>query len=388
MQKRNSEQSSRAEAFVFSSRFCHFLNVRTIRSQKRFSLKTSFARTFGSSIQSMRIDDMVAQIDELCQDKSVSELLEQAEHLHVFQRDTNIPGSRGFEPGPSVLAHEIGNRFCERWKLKGGDLRLNASAKPNDLVFDIVLVEPDHWFIGYHFAQTRFQRWPGGSPRIDFSVDVASRAYYKLTEALLWSGLKINPGDFCAEVGASPGGACQALLEKEAKVIAIDPAELDKEIANHPNLTYIRGRGKEVKKKELQNVRWLFSDMNVSPNYTLDTIEDIVTNQHCQRIRGLILTLKITDWKLVEEIPAWKQRVTQWGFQLVKTRQLAFNRKEILLGCISRPIRASIQPQIRLRINSGKSTVVPGGRSICFLPNVRILIPAAVASWSACVSLC
>ena len=121
------------------------------------------------------------------------------------------------------------------------------------------------------------------------------------------------------------------MLEKEAKVIAVDPSEMQPEIAAHPNLTYIRGRGREIRKKELKDVRWLVCDINATPNFTLDAIEEIVTNQNCQRIRGLILTLKITDWKLVEGIDAWKQRVREFGFQVVKTRQLAFSRKEICL---------------------------------------------------------
>ena len=296
----------------------------------RFVLKTSFARTSGWSVGNFKVTDTKSQIGELCS----SDWLTKADHLHVFERDTNLPGTQGFEPGQSVLSSEIGQQINALLKSTDGAKPLNRTAKSNELIYDIVLVEPDHWFVGYHYAQTKPQRWPGGVPKFDTKKPMISRAYLKLQEALLWSGIRINEGDCCAEIGASPGGACQLLLEKGARVIAIDPAEMDEEIAKHENLVYLRGKGKEVRKKELKNVRWLVSDISATPTYTLDTIEEMVSNQHCQRIRGLILTLKLTDWKLVDDIAHWKQRVQDFGFQVVKTRQLAFNKKEICLVAV------------------------------------------------------
>ena len=171
-------------------------------------------------------------------------------------------------------------------------------------------------------------------PSLNLEHEVVSRAYFKLAEALRWSGIHINDGDHCTEIGASPGGTCQLLLEKGAIVIAIDPAELDKEIEKHPNLKYIRGRGKEVRKKDLKDTRWLFADLNVTPTYTLDSIEDIVSSQHLKKLRGMVLFLKITDWKMAGNVPSWNQRVSKLGFQVVKTRQLAFNRNEICLVAV------------------------------------------------------
>ena len=65
------------------------------------------------------------------------------------------------------------------------------------------------------------QRWPGGVPLFDTTVETYSRAYFKLKEALLWSGITVKPGDVCAEIGSAPGGASQLLLEMGARVIGI-----------------------------------------------------------------------------------------------------------------------------------------------------------------------
>jgi 23S rRNA (cytidine2498-2'-O)-methyltransferase len=45
----------------------------------------------------------------------------------------------------------------------------------------------------------------------------------------------------------------------------------------------------------------------------------------------MILTMKLTDWSLAEHIEGYRQRVRNWGFKVVRTRQLAFNRHEFCL---------------------------------------------------------
>lgn len=295
---------------------------------EKFHLKSTFARTCGWSIGNTTASDINDQIQPLLG----LDVLQRADHLHIWQRDRTQPGTKGFEPGPTVLARQAGEQVATAIaSATGKTIPVNRNAKADELVFDIVLVEPDNWWFGYHYAVARSQCWPGGVPRMDLDKEVVSRAYYKLQEALLWSGIRVQASDVCAEIGSSPGGACQLLLEKGATVIAVDPAELDPEIANHENLIHLRCRGREVRRKDLKDVRWLISDINVTPNYTLDTIADIIASQHTRSIRGLILTLKITDWKLAADIPVWKQRISDLGFQIVKTRQLAFNRNEICL---------------------------------------------------------
>ena len=96
----------------------------------------------------------------------------------------------------------------------------------------------------------------------------------------------------------------------------------------------MRCRGKEIRKKEFKDVKWLFSDVNVAPQYTLDIVTDILSSQYVNKIHGLILTLKLSDLELAADIPKWITAVKNLGFQIVKTRQLAFNRREICLMAV------------------------------------------------------
>ena len=46
----------------------------------------------------------------------------------------------------------------------------------------------------------------------------------------------------------------------------------------------------------------------------------------------MLLTLKLPDWKLAGEVPVYVERIRNWGYNLVRARQLAHNRREILRG--------------------------------------------------------
>ncbi len=121
-----------------------------------------------------------------------------------------------------------------------------------------------------------------------------SRAYLKIVEALQWSELPVAAGDRCVEIGSSPGGSCLALLERGLLVTGIDPAEMDAAVLAHPNFTHLRARAKDVKRSVFRDCRWLVMDANVAPNYTLDTLDALLT-QAGVRPEGLVLTLKLTD---------------------------------------------------------------------------------------------
>ncbi len=296
---------------------------------QRFTLKSALARTYGWSLGKCTSQDassMVAEISTLAEFKK-------SNHLHVWQRDPFTPGKNGFEPGISALANEVGNLFKATADEASTKLVVNKESKPDDLIFDVVMVEPNEWWYGYHFASTVAGRWPGGTPAIDTTVETYSRAYLKLSEALLWSGITIQPGDICAEIGSAPGGACQLLLEKGANVIGIDPAEMETGILEHKNFVHIRKRGSDVKRKEFRNTKWLLSDLNADPKFSIETVADIV-NHPLVDVKGIILTLKFSEWKNATSISDLMKAVKALGFQVVKARQLAFNRREICLVAV------------------------------------------------------
>lgn len=296
-------------------------------------LLSPFARTFGTSVGSIKHTEESSHEENL---QRVLEMLPQQkfQHLHVWSRDSHVPGDRGYEPVHREESLELGKQLKAASAANSDDrlekAPINRTARSGDAVADLIVVDPNHWFVGWHPAQAIASRWPGGVPPIRPKSDMISRAYLKMLEALRWSQLPISPGDVCVELGSSPGGSCLALLEQEANVIGVDPALMDKRVLAHPNFTHFRARAADLKRKEFAVAKWLFADAIITPKHTLEAIENIVTNRHVN-VEAMLVTLKLLNWELAHDIDGYLDRVRSWGFRHVSVRQLAFNRREVVV---------------------------------------------------------
>lgn len=257
--------------------------------------------------------------------------------LHVWIRDGLAPASHaGRQPAaapPAGWRHFVADlqRALESQQRLPAQRTANANAPLGRRVLDVCLLESDQLLLGEHRVQTPAQRWPGGViPLVPTATPPISRAYFKVREAVSWGGLDLRPGQLCVEMGSAPGGSCQWLLEQDLRVIGIDPAEIDPQVAQHPKFTHLRCRGGEVKRRAIAGCDWLLSDANLPPNYVLDTLADLLQHPQVQP-RGLIITLKLPITQLLEHWNQWAERVASWGFRQIRGRQLIFNRQEVCL---------------------------------------------------------
>ncbi len=315
-----------------------------------FNLASVFARAYGFSLG--KVSPNVSAAGRIGFQPVVSEFQPAAveiwnllgdrpiRQIHVWERNRAEPGDHGFEPAitpAAITAYEALRAACPRPERLAPGNHLQQ-AVPGDWIADCVLVEPNEWWVGFHRARSVPSRWPGGIPGLDLPADAVSRAWLKMEEALRWSQLPAEPGARFAEIGSAPGGASQALLGRGFEVIGIDPAVMAPAVLANPKFRHIRRRAVEVPRRAFRKVRWLTADMNVAPNFTLDAIEAIVTYAEVN-IRGMLLTLKLPEWRLASEVPAYLARIRSWGFNLVRARQLAHNRQEICVAALQKPFR-------------------------------------------------
>ena len=334
---------------------------------EKFALPSAFARASGFSLGSVkgdRLHELARQVWELPDVAAALSSIDVA-GLHVWQRDERSPGDHGFEPYRTPLADEAEHALRElapihvlREDASGG----HKGAPRNRWVLDVALIEPGQWFVGCHRTTSRIASWPGGVPPIELPEHAVSRAYLKIAEAMTWASLPMAHGERIIELGSAPGGASQALLEAGLEVIGVDPAEMAEEVLANPRFTHIRSRSVEASRKVFRHVQWLAADMNVAPQYTLDAVESVVTHPGVH-IRGMLLTLKLPDWRLVDELPAYVERVRGWGYKDVRLRQLAFNRQEICLAALrsraQRRVLRTAAPQRHRRDEPHASTPAP-----------------------------
>jgi 23S rRNA (cytidine2498-2'-O)-methyltransferase len=314
-----------------------------------FELKSTFARAWAFSLGKVTGANTAELVEKSWKLAAAAEL--PFTTLHVWQRDSYTPGFHHFEPGPTPMAEEVRTALVAARPENMSAITITGDelAPQDAVVFDCAIVEPGEWWLGWHVARNHASRLPGGMRPVQLPPHAVSRAYLKMQEGLFWSRIPLRNGDVCVELGCSPGGAAQALLDRGAKVIGVDPAAVDPVVLAHPNFRHIRRRGKEVRRSELRDARFLFADMNVAPNYTLDTVEAIVTNEKVH-IDAMALTLKLIEWELAEQIDVYLDRIRGWGFHDLAARQLQHNRQEICVAALRRATtRKRLERAARLR---------------------------------------
>lgn len=288
-----------------------------------------FCRLYGESLGAIELDENSKLTHPAALEKPVNhlhfwrrQLGQDDQHLIQFLGDSNS----GMDPKIQLALNDFSATQ---------DLKLNRRAHANDLALNVIEIDPEKYWLARTTVRLAHQGWPGGVPKFKVPETVVSRAYFKACEAMAWSRFPLQASEEVVELGAAPGGASQAILEKGLRVIGIDPAKMDPAILKQSNFRQIRRRGAEINKKDLEKTKWLFADANVAPKHTLDTIESIATNQNVH-LSGMLITLKILQGKVIADFEGHLERIRSWGFRYVRARQLAFNRNEICVAALKR----------------------------------------------------
>ncbi|MCA9197473.1 MAG: hypothetical protein KDA87_08040 [Planctomycetales bacterium] len=312
-----------------------------------FDLKSTFARTYGFSIGRVEGDGDAAKARLACRIAAGMRF----DQIHIWHRETmSLTDSPLSVKADSPLALDVAQEAVAA-ELCDQKIRINRRARTGDAVLDIIIIDDQLWWVGWHQASSHILRQPGGLFPVDQLPEHAvSRAYLKMQEALMWSQLPLQKGDRCVEIGSAPGGACQALLERQLLVTGIDPSEMHPTVLASPNFTHIKKRGSDLKRPEYATFKWLMTDANILPDKTLAMLESIATHASV-RLDGMLITLKLPDWSAAAEIPEYLRRIRSWGFKHVRARQLRHNRQEICVAAVRSKTLSRLRHQ---RKKSGK----------------------------------
>jgi 23S rRNA (cytidine2498-2'-O)-methyltransferase len=213
---------------------------------------------------------------------------------------------------------------------------------PGDLVLDCIVDSPERWWIGWHRAATPPSCWPGGFYPVPLPEGKVSRAWLKLDEAIATFGVPFESGQRAIELGASPGGACQRLLEAGLQVVGVDPALVDERVSVQERFEQWRMRARDVRLKALRGFHWVVVDMNIDPTSTMEAIERVVTAPG-SRVKGIVATLKLPTWHRAADLPGFLSRFTDWGFT-PHGRQLSTGGREV---CVWAPKLTPAHAQAR-----------------------------------------
>lgn len=230
---------------------------------------------------------------------------------------------------------DVGNPLAARAESLGAALALPSHAERVDdpelrrhggLLLQLCLLAPDTAAIGGIAADRALSLWPGGRARMRLAGDLPSRAARKLAEAFAWLGMAPGSGESCVDLGAAPGGWSWLLLDRRARVLAIDPARMDPKLMKNPRLTHVQGSAFDFTPDE--PVDWLFCDMVWRP---IEVAQMLGRWARRRDTRMLVANFKLPMKRKVDTVEQLRGVLSASGYAGIRTRQLYHDRDEITL---------------------------------------------------------
>jgi 23S rRNA (cytidine2498-2'-O)-methyltransferase len=289
-----------------------------------WQLPSSFARAWGFTLGRA---SAIAEVLTLA-----NGLAPAPTRLHVFERPRELADA---EPGgPSERATAIRAALLEA---KPDGWVHEPRARAGELVLDVIVPpereDDEPWLVGWHRHSAEHGADPGGVDFLAPPPEAPSRAWSKLEEALRWGALVPRAGELAVEIGAAPGGASFALLERGLAVIGIDPGPVAPQVLGHRSgFTHLRRPFSELEPRELpRRFDWLLLDVNLAPMIALRYVEDLLRTTGA-RPRHAVLTLKLNDDAVADSLPRLHERLHRLAGKRgrVRVTQLPSDRSEVV----------------------------------------------------------
>lgn len=223
--------------------------------------------------------------------------------------------------------------YWERAEIKGlnkmelqfsTEISFNKKLEPGQLSLQIMKINHALYGIGLTNYLPPQSPLVGSSNIFNLPEGCPSRAYLKLAHLDEFYCFPWKVGDLVLEVGSAPGGISSYLIEKKLEVFAVDSAEMK---LAHPKLHTLKQSVQQLQPQDIPNdVCWVVSDLNLSPNQTLN---EVVRLSGHLNLKGLIVTIKLPQlemvWRLNEYVEKIKKNFP--GLE-VSLRQVCSHKQE------------------------------------------------------------
>jgi 23S rRNA (cytidine2498-2'-O)-methyltransferase len=217
---------------------------------------------------------------------------------------------------PSLDAHWADRRVASA----------HAARDTRGFLAQVCLAAPNVALVGGLPAVESVSLHPGGRARMRVPEAAPSRAAMKLEEAFDWLGHGPERGETCVDLGAAPGGWTFVVMERGARVIAVDPGAMAPALMQRRGLTRIRGSAFDFEPHE--PVDWLFCDMVWRP---LEVAALLAKWARRRWARFLVANIKLPMRRKVEFLARIRAILSEGGWEGVRFRHLYHDREEITL---------------------------------------------------------
>jgi 23S rRNA (cytidine2498-2'-O)-methyltransferase len=272
-------------------------------------------------------------LTETAEPRWVERLVDVAEALVAEQGDPEAPTGvqiRDVAGGAGVTPSDGRSRRAALWQALSGRLSsvVQLETRHPRRVLSVVLGAGEAW-LGLAPVALQLSAWAGGERHFARRGDNASRAEFKLREALECFELQLPERGRAVDLGAAPGGWTQVLAEAGLATTAVDPGDLSPSVLALPAVRHVRGHAEDfIRQAASAGDRFevLVNDMRMDA-------------REAARLLGLargilspgavvVTTLKLPREGLRGRLREALARLSE-NFRVVGVRQLFHNRAEV-----------------------------------------------------------
>jgi 23S rRNA (cytidine2498-2'-O)-methyltransferase len=228
----------------------------------------------------------------------------------------------------------------ERLQRKGRQ-RLRAQRREKrpfgeaDSLVQLILTEPERGFLSVAAAPLPFQLrsvvspFPKGDIPVASDLNAPSRAFAKLLEAEMRLGRRIEKGEVCVDLGASPGSWSYVALNRGARLIAVDRTPLRADLMGNRALKFHRGDA--FKFVPEARVDWLLCDVIAAPERSIELLLDWVRRRLA---RHFAVTIKFKGHEDYGELERLKHALPPLCDEVWITRLCANKNEACAFGTV------------------------------------------------------
>lgn len=180
-------------------------------------------------------------------------------------------------------------------------------------------------YLGVSRVEDAPSPWPGGDP--GYPIERISRAASKLREALAFLEPPLPRGITALDLGAAPGGFTSVLLERGARVLAVDPAPLDPRLAGAEGLLSVRRYAQDLPLALVPPLDLITCDIVSRPSEVARWVARFAPR--LAPAGAAIVTLKLRAAATAEEQLRGAAALFEPALELVRMRHLFANRCEV-----------------------------------------------------------
>lgn len=243
--------------------------------------------------------------------------------VHVFQRDDRPLDELTADPW--AAERQLAAAVAELGVVT------DRPPRPGERVVDIVLVDVGQFWVGAHQHSATHRPTAGGRPpQFTAPPGAPSRVWGKISEALWRTGLDVNARSHILDIGCAPGGGTLVLLQRGARVVGVDPADMAPVVADHPHFEHRRVAFELLDPDTLPDDLDIFVyDVNLSPKMMLGDLAALLRG--LPSLRHGLVTLKLNKPEHVDHVDAMLHKLRAAGFTHLTTEQLFHNRQELFV---------------------------------------------------------